>query len=83
MLAAEQPRGQPGAGVDVQRAADGADRHRHGELADEVRRGAVVVDVPGRQRAVAAVAGGEGMRPGLDRAPVLAGGDQHRVDAVR
>ena len=41
-----------------------------------------LLEVPGGQRPVLPVAAGEGVRPRLDGAPVLPGGDRHRVDAV-
>ena len=41
-----------------------------------------VLDPPGGERAVAAGAAGVGVRPRLDRAPVVAGGDREGVDAV-
>ena len=75
---AEQALGEARARVRVQRAADGADRHRHLEAADEV----VAVGAPDRERPVAPVGGGERVRARLDAAPVVAGRDHDRVDAV-
>ena len=82
-LDAEDLERQPRARVHAQRAADGADGQRQLDAADEVAR-AVVGDAPGGERAVAAVppCGGEGVGAGLDGAPVVAGGDDHGVDAV-
>ena len=61
------------------RPADDADRHRHFQRADQVALGVLA---PGAQAGVAPAAGGVGMRAGFHRAPVVAGGDHHRVHAV-
>ena len=66
-------------GVHARGPADDADRHRHFQRADQV---ALAVFAPGAQRGVAPAARGVGVRPGFDRAPVVAGGDHHRVHAV-
>ena len=67
------------AGVNLGRPADDPDRHGHLERADQI---AVRIPAPGGKAGVAPRAGGVRMRAGFDRAPVVAGGDHHRVDAV-
>ena len=65
--------------VGLQRSADDADLERQLDLADQ---GAVVGLGPARERGVVGSAGGIGVGAGLDRPPVVAGGQGHRVDAV-
>ncbi len=60
-------------------ASDDADCHGHLQCTDQVSLG---VAAPGAQGGVATAAGGVGVRPGFDGAPVVARGDDHRVDAV-
>ena len=56
-----------------------ADRHRQFDAADQ---GADAILLPARERCVRAAAAGISMGPGLDRPPIVAGGNDHRVDAV-
>src|SRR5690554_7528028 len=70
--------GELDGGVQLDRAAHGADLHRDFKLADQV----LAVDIPDGHRAVLAVAGAIDVRAGFDRAPVVAGGDAYRADAV-
>jgi hypothetical protein len=66
-------------GVDLGRAADDSHRHRHFERADEV---SVRVFAPGGERGVLSVFHGVGVRARFNGAPVVAGGNDHRVHAV-
>ena len=75
----EQPMIDAHRRIAFERAADGADLHRHFEFADEV---AALVLIPARQRRVAAGARRVRVRRGLDRAPVVAGRERDGVDAV-
>ena len=75
---AEDLQREPRRRVHAERAAHGAERERHLELADE----AVAVAAPDGERRVAAAARRERVRAGLDGAPVVAGRHHDGVDAV-
>ena len=76
---AEQAQIQRHRRIRLDRRTDDADLDRHLDAAAQV---AFLVGPPVRQRRVAAAARGIGVRAGLDRAPVVAGRDRDRVDAV-
>ena len=75
---AEHAERQPHARVRVHDGAHRRDGHRQLDRADQV----FLVDRPGGERAVGAAPARVGVRARLDRAPVVAGGDGERVDAV-
>ena len=70
---------QTGQRVRLGRAADQTDGHWQLDRADQC---AGVVLFPGGERGVVTVAAGIGVRAGFHRAPVVAGGDDDRIDAV-
>src|SRR5207302_3689062 len=75
---AEQPETEPRPPVQLEVPADGADRERQLRPSDQL----VALDLPAAERSVATGARGMGVRARLEAAPVLAGGERDRVDAV-
>ena len=75
----KQSKGRAGGGVRFGGAADQAKCHRHFQSADKL---AVAVKFPARQGRITARTAGKGMGAGFNGPPVIAGGNDNRINAV-